>query len=149
MLCVKPQMVSNRFENLHPNSEDEEDGEKGEGNDDLSHYCRYFCPFPPVQNWFILKLKSFNILLILGRVWRDPGTRPVPIFFSSTRPVPARKLKMTGYRVIQFHFESNKTQLRMRDPAYEVTNPINPSTENHFLVNYWGKWTRTGAVISS
>ena len=65
MLCVKPQMVSNRFENLHPNSEDEEDGEKGEGNDDLSHYCRYFCPFPPVQDWFILKLKKVLRLLLI------------------------------------------------------------------------------------
>ena len=40
---------------------------------------------------------------------------------------------MTGYQEIKFHFESNKTQPRMRNPAYEVTNPINPSTENHFL----------------
>ena len=46
---------------------------------------------------------------VTGRVRRDPGTRPVPNFFSSTRPVPTRKLKMTGYRVIKFHFESNKT----------------------------------------
>ena len=50
MLCVQPQMVSNIFENPHPNSEDEEDGEKSEGNNDLFHYCRYFWPFPPVQN---------------------------------------------------------------------------------------------------
>ena len=56
---------------------------------------------------------------------------------------------MTGYRVIKFHFESNKTRPRMRNPAYEVTNPINPRTGNHFFVICWGKWTRTGAVISS
>ena len=43
------------------------------------------------------------------RVWRDPSTRPIPNFLSSTRPVPTRKLKMTGYRVIEFHLESNKT----------------------------------------
>ena len=88
-------------------------------------------------------------MIIRIRVRRDPGARPVPNFFSSTRPVPTQKLKMTGYRVIRFHFESNKTQPRMRNPAYEVTNPINPSTENHFFVNYWGKWARTDAVISS
>ena len=50
LLCVQPQMVTSRFENPHPNSEDEEDSEKSKGNDDLSHYCRYFWPFPPVQN---------------------------------------------------------------------------------------------------
>ena len=33
---------------------------------------------------------------LIIRVRRDPGTRPVPNFFSSTRPVPTRKLKMTG-----------------------------------------------------
>ena len=86
--------------------------------------------------------------LLLTRVRRDPSTRPVPNFFSSTRPVPTRKLKMTGYRVIKFHFESIKTRPRMRNPAYEVTNPINPSTGNHFFVICWVKWTRTGAVIS-
>ena len=42
----------------------------------------------------------------ITRVRRDPGTRPVPNIFSSTRPVPTRKLKMTGYWVIKFHFES-------------------------------------------
>ena len=69
------------------------------------------------------------------RVRRDPGTRPVPNFFSSTRPVPTRKLKMTGYRVIKFHFESNKTQPRMRNSAYKETNPINLSTlcDVHFI----------------
>ena len=50
MLCVQPQMVSNIFDNLHPNSEDEEDGEKSKGYDDLFHYCGYFWPFRPVQN---------------------------------------------------------------------------------------------------
>ena len=68
-----------------------------------------------------------------GRVRRDPGTRPVPNFFSSTRPVPTRKLKMTGYRVIKFHFESNETQPRMKRTANKVKDPINPSTGNHFL----------------
>ena len=66
--------------------------------------------------------------LVRTRVRRDPGTRPVPNFFSSTQPVPTRKLKMTGYRVIRFHFESNKTQPRMRYPANWMTNPINRST---------------------
>ena len=84
----------------------------------------------------------------IGRVRRDPGTRPVPNFFSSSRPVLTRKLKMTGYRVIKFHLESNKIQSWMRNPAIKVTNPINPGTGNHFFV-IWGKWSRTGAVISS
>ena len=53
-------------------------------------------------------------LVGMVRVRRDPGTRPVPNFFSSTRPVPTRKLKMTGYRVIRFHFE---TPPRMSNPA--------------------------------
>ena len=67
------------------------------------------------------------------RVRRDPGTRPVPNFFSSTRPVPTRKLKMTGYRVIKFLLERNKTQSWMKNPAIQMTNPINPGTGNHFL----------------
>ena len=66
--------------------------------------------------------------VLIGRVRRDPGTRPVPNFFSSTQPVPTRKLKMTGYRVIRFHFDSNKTPPRMSNPANWMTNPINPST---------------------
>ena len=37
----------------------------------------------------------------------------------------------------------------MRNPAIEVTNPINPGTGNNFFVIYWGKWWRTGAVIFS
>ena len=48
-------------------------------------------------------------MIIRIRVRRDLGTRPVPNFFSSTRPVPTRKLKMNGYRVTEFHLESNKT----------------------------------------
>ena len=31
---------------------------------------------------------------IESRVWRDPGTRPDPIFFSITRPVSSQKLKI-------------------------------------------------------
>ena len=69
-------------------------------------------------------MKEISKLLNLGgRVRRDPGTRPVP----------TRKLKMTGYRVIKFHFESNETQPRMKRTANKVKDPINPSTENHFL----------------
>ena len=86
---------------------------------------------------------------VRSRVWRDPGTRPVPNFFSSTRSVPTRKLRIAGYRVIKFHLESNKKQSWMRNPAIKVTNPINPGTGNHFFAIYWGKWSRTGAVISS
>ena len=77
-----------------------------------------------------------NVTLLTGRVQRDPGTRPVPIFFSSTRPVPTRKLKMTGYWVIKFHFESNETQPRMKRRANKVTNPINPGTGSHFFAIY-------------
>ena len=51
------------------------------------------------------------------RVWRDPSTRPVPNFFSITRPVPTRKLKTTGYRVIKFLLERNKTQSWMKNAA--------------------------------
>ena len=80
------------------------------------------------QSWKWPELQLLQIHDHLNRVRRDPGTQPVPNFFSSTRPVPTRKLKMTGYRVIKFHFESNKTRPRMRNPAYEVTNPINPNT---------------------
>ena len=69
----------------------------------------------------------------MGRVRRDPGTPPVPNFFSSTRPVPTRKLKMTGYRVIKFHFESNETQPRMKRTANKVKDPINSSTGKLFL----------------
>ena len=69
----------------------------------------------------------------LTRVRRDPGTRPVLNFFSSTRPVPTRKLKMAGYRVVKSHFESNETPPRMKRTANKVTNPINPSTGNNFL----------------
>ena len=69
----------------------------------------------------------------VSRVRRDPGTRPVPNFFSSTRPVPTQKLKMTVYQVIKFHFESNETQPRMKRMANKVKGPINPSTGNHFL----------------
>ena len=39
----------------------------------------------------------------VSRAWRDHGTWPVPNFFSSTRPVPTRKLKMPVYRIIKFH----------------------------------------------
>ena len=39
-------------------------------------------------------MKEISKLLNLGgRVRRDPGTRPVPNFFSSTRPVQTQKLK--------------------------------------------------------
>ena len=85
----------------------------------------------------------------ISRVRRDPRTRPLPNFFSSTRPVPTRKLKMTGYRVIKYHFESNETPPRMKRTANKVTNPINPSTGNHFFAIYLGKGMRTGAVVSS
>ena len=55
---------------------------------------------------------------------------------------------MTGYQVIKFHFENFKTRPRMRNIANKVKNPTNPSTGNIFFGIYWGKWTRTGAVIS-
>ena len=73
---------------------------------------------------------------VINRVRRDPGTRPVLNFFSSTRPVPTRKLKMTGYWVIEFHLESNKTSSWIRNPAIKVTNPINPGTGSHFFAIY-------------
>ena len=66
-------------------------------------------------------------MIIRIRVRRDPGARPVPNFFSSTRPVPTRKLKMTGYRVIRFHFESNRTPPRMSNPTIRMTIPIKSS----------------------
>ena len=93
-------------------------------------------------------LNAHNSLGPSTRVRRDPGTRPVPDFFSSTQSVPTRKLKMTGYWVIEFHIESNETQPRMKRTANKVKDPINSSTGNHFFI-YWGKWTRTDAVISS
>ena len=58
-------------------------------------------------------------------------TRP-ELFFK----YPTRKLKMTGYWVITFHLESNKTQSWMRNPAIKKTIPINPGTRNHFFVIY-------------
>ena len=81
-----------------------------------------------------------------GRVWRDPGTRPVPNFFLSTRPVPTRKLKMTGYRVIKFLLERNKTQSWMKNPNDKSNKPWHRKS---FFVIFWGKWSRTGAVIFS
>ena len=71
-------------------------------------------------------------------------TRP-ELFFK----YPTRKLKMTRYQVIIFHLDINKTQSWMRNSAIKVTNPINPGTGNHFFVIFWGKWSRTGAVIFS
>ena len=55
-------------------------------------------------------------------------TRP-ELFFK----YPTQKLKMSGYRVIKFHFETNETQPRMKRTANKVKDPINPSTGNHFL----------------
>ena len=91
----------------------------------------FFGYFSEAKHLFVIMITPFACLD--ARVRRDPGTRPVPNFFSSTRPVPTRKLKMTGYRVIKFHFETNETQPRMKRTANKVKDPINPSTGNHFL----------------
>ena len=53
------------------------------------------CPSTHLAFLFAMICKQapfFFHMSVTTRVRRDPGTRPVPNFFSSTRPVPARKL---------------------------------------------------------
>ena len=94
----------------------------------ISIFLAYLCSFYSLQFYNFIDSNFYDFIL-LNRVRRDPGTRPVPNFFSSTRPVPTRKLKMTGYQVIKFLFESNETQPRMKRTAKKVTNPITLAQE--------------------
>ena len=88
-----------------------------------SHGCKSLSYFPkgsrvPHTRWTkTATLHTCTLQASIGISGGDPcpGSDGIPvpdpsqIFFSSTRPVPTRKLKMTGYRVIEFHLESNKT----------------------------------------
>ena len=85
--------------------------------------------------------------LLKTRPWLDHSTPPVPNFFSSNPTHSVPKIENDGVPGTWFFILTVIKHNIGWDIQLIKTNPINPSTENHYIMIYWEKWHGTGALV--